>query len=188
MLSEIILPLPSGTVWRPDVLHAYIYRAMDAGDTGRQFIFKGEKLGGEIAIVRSRFFPARYQLLTRPAYYFADRDVFDFHLRAAPHKKDGATHKITRVAAEDPADDDEAYVKWLQDRAPNYGFELVDRPALSRRPRAIRSKGALVVTECDYAGRLKITDRHRFEVALECGLGPRKAYGYGLLTLYDALS
>lgn len=183
-LKEIILPLPSGTVSRPEVLHDYIYRAMAAGDTGRRFIFKGEQLGLEIAIIRSRAFPAQYQLLARPAYYPADRDDFEFHLRAAPHKKDGATHKIVRIVADVPKHDDEAYVEWLQVRAPQHGFELVDRPSLSRRARAIRSKGALVVTECDYVGRLRVTDRKRFESALECGIGPRKAYGYGLLTLY----
>jgi hypothetical protein len=178
-----MLRAPPGCVAHPERLHAFIYGLMETAEHGRQFVFKAENLGHEIAVIRARNFPSQYQSLARPAYYSPDRAAYDFHLRAAPHKK-GPNGKIVRIAAADPDDDDAAYLRWLENRATNFGFRLLEPPILTRRARPIRSKGALVVAECDYVGRLEVLDRGRFEAALEHGIGPRKAYGYGFLTLY----
>ena len=180
-LYELMVSLPEGTLRQPQAFHAAIYRAFLPGDGRRDFLFKGLKLAGEAAIVRARRFAAAYPAEARPITYAADRDDYEFHLLAAPQLRHRASQKLQFLP---PGEDNRNHVLWLRRKAGDCGFALVDDTVCERRIRRVPEKGRLSIDECEFSGRLRVFDHARFLHALEHGIGPRGAYGYGLLTLY----
>ncbi len=151
--------------------------------------------------------------LDNPATRSIDRDwevlsvgsVRAFRLRANPTRRidtksgeDGKRRNGRRVLLTT----EEAQVAWLRRKAQEGGFELLgtsldaevsdvlaieERPLVGRRskdgdttPKAITIKPVL------FEGRLRITNVERFREVLTAGLGPGKAYGFGLLSLAPA--
>lgn len=180
-LYEVMVALPDGTLRQPQAFHAAIYDTFLPKDGQRDFLFKGIRLAGEVAVVRSRRFADAFPTQARPMTYAPDRDDYDFHLTAAPQRRDRATQKLQFL----PADDgNRNHILWLRRKAGECGFALTGDMACERRIRRVPEKGSLSIDECEFSGRLMVTDHARFLTALEHGIGPRGAYGYGLLTLY----
>jgi CRISPR system Cascade subunit CasE len=111
-----------------------------------------------------------------------------------PRRRDGSERKNgTRV----PLRDDRERAEWLRRKAADSGFELLHvsvspgvddiRQAPRRRVRGSRLDGAhrseIEFEGVLYDGRLRVGKPGRFRDALERGIGPGKAYGFGLLSL-----
>lgn len=114
--------------------------------------------------------------------------VLRFRLRANPTRKidtksdpSGARRNGRRV----PVHGAEAQIAWLIQKGQEYGFELLQVSIaatgvgeLLRSPATGRTfQGVL------FEGRLVIRDGSRFHRAVTSGLGPGKAYGFGLLSI-----
>ncbi len=180
-LYEVMVALPDGTLRQPQAFHTAIYGAFLPEGGRRDFLFKGMRMAGEAAIVRARRFGAAYPAQARPVTYGPGRDDYEFHLTAAPQCRNRATQKLQFLPAEDG---NRNHVLWLQRKAGECGFALAGDIACDRRIRRVPEKGSLSIDECEFSGQLRVTDHARFLDALEHGIGPRGAYGYGLLTLF----
>lgn len=112
----------------------------------------------------------------------------NFRLRANTTKKidtktgpDGVRRNGRRV----PVRGDEGRLAWLTRRASAAGFSFEDgavrvtevSPASGRGAKAVTVVGAL------FEGVLTIVEPALFRAALESGIGPAKAYGFGLLSI-----
>ena len=181
-LKEVMLALPDGTLREPQRFHAAIYQAFAEPGRPRDFLFKGLRLGAEVAIVRARAFRGDLGLQARPVTYDPSRDAYDFHLTAAPQYRDQKSQKLRFL----PVDDDRLshHLVWLARKAQACGFALDGEIGLEHGVLTVPQKGGLAIDHCEFSGRLVVTDPDRFEHALEHGIGPRAGYGYGLLSLY----
>ena len=181
-LMEVMLALPDGTLRQPQRFHAAIYGAFAEAGRPRDFLFKGLALSAEVAIVRARAFRGDLGLQARPITYERGRDVYDFHLSAAPQYRDQASQKLRFLPVADARLSH--HLAWLERKAATCGFALDGEVGLERAILSVPQKGGLAIDHCEFSGRLTVTDHTRFEVALEHGIGPRAGYGYGLLSLY----
>ncbi len=186
-LMEIMVALPDGTLREPQRFHAAIYGAFAEAGQPRDFLFKGlgfnkvAEGGADVAIVRARAFRGGLAANARPITYARDRDAYDFHLTAAPQYRDHATQKLRFLPVEDARRSH--HLAWLARKAAGCGFALDGDVGLERRILSVPQKGGLAIDHCEFSGRLTVTDHARFAAALEHGIGPRAAYGYGLLSL-----
>ncbi|RJQ05533.1 MAG: type I-E CRISPR-associated protein Cas6/Cse3/CasE [Bacillota bacterium] len=121
-----------------------------------------------------------------------------FRLRANATKKvdtktgpDGIRRNGRRVPLTDP----DAALRWLERKAAESGFRLVDVaqnpglpdvaaiPAAGRRGTGVRGSQKVTVDSVLFEGRLQVIDKTSFLRALGRGIGPAKAYGCGLLSV-----
>lgn len=116
-------------------------------------------------------------------------DRFLFRLRANTTRKitklDSATGQPTKNGCRVPVRDDDARHAWLGRHAQGAGFELGDvritaLPASLSRGRAVTFAGAT------FEGSLSVTHADAFREALARGIGPAKAFGFGLLSIQRA--
>lgn len=119
-------------------------------------------------------------------------DIFRFRLKAALHRNCTRTRKT--VAIRDPAD----IFSWLSAHASSNGFEVephhvIHTPARradhrsrikncadGNEPHSHRFFG---INEVLFDGYLRVTHASLFTRALSTGIGPKAAYGYGLLSI-----
>lgn len=84
--------------------------------------------------------------------------------------------------------------KWLMDRAPSWGFELVGEGAVAVSARGHDAFGRrdgegrqrpdrVTITRAQFDGVLHIVDADVLRASLTAGMGRAKAYGCGLMTL-----
>lgn len=111
-----------------------------------------------------------------------------FRLRANTTKKidtktgpDGARRNGQRV----PVRGDEARLKWLTRHANAAGFSFDEKAVrISEiRPTGGGRQDSVTVAGAVFEGILVIRDADRFREAVEAGIGPAKAYGFGLLSV-----
>ena len=181
-LRDLIVALPPGTLSRPQAFHHLVYNAFMDGAADRSFLFKGFRLAEELAVIRARRFSGAHAALARPIVYDSATDAYDFHLTASPQYRDTASGKLKLFPAET---DNAQRLAWLARKAQTCGFVLDGDVACERQLKRVPQKGKLIIDHCEFSGRLTVTDHTAFRHALEHGIGPRGAYGYGLLTLYS---
>jgi len=117
--------------------------------------------------------------------------VARFRLRANPTRKietksvDGRRRHGKRV----PHRDDEKCIEWLVRKGSANGFELRRSEEglhvrLTREPRGRggRRGGAVTFEGVRFDGLLRITDAAAFRAGVANGIGPGKAYGFGLIS------
>jgi CRISPR system Cascade subunit CasE len=115
-----------------------------------------------------------------------------FRLRGNPTRKigtksvDGQRRHGHRV----PHRNDERCIGWLVRKGSNHGFEIVDNGqglpnvTLSREPRRRGQRGNAAITfeGVRFDGVLRVVDAEKFRAAVVNGIGPGKAFGFGLLS------
>lgn len=113
---------------------------------------------------------------------------FGFRLRANTTRKvdtkteaDGARRNGRRV----PVSGDEARIAWLTRHAEAAGFAVgADALRVTEvAPAGGRSQKAITLAGTLFEGRLEVRDADLFRAALATGIGPAKAYGFGLLSV-----
>lgn len=130
--------------------------------------------------------------------------TFVFRLQANPTRKidtrsgpDGQRrngHRVELVG-------EEAQLDWLQRKAAIAGFELLSVRASPIVPNVVAAPGGkltgfhpgagdtsagarrMTFAAVRFDGQLRVVDADRFRAALEDGIGPAKAYGFGLLSI-----
>lgn len=75
--------------------------------------------------------------------------------------------------------------QYLEDRAQEYGFALLDYTITERGYGELKKSGHRTVrlNRVAYQGSLQITDADTFRQTLVRGMGKKKAYGFGLMTV-----
>ena len=103
-----------------------------------------------------------------------------FRLRANPTvKRDGKRHGLP---------DDQSQLNWLVRKGQSDGFKPLDftvrrsAKVVSRKNHA-RNSPRQTHWAADYEGILEVTDAEKFARALAAGIGPAKAFGFGLLSV-----
>ena len=129
-------------------------------------------------------------------------DVLTFRLRANPTRKidtktgiDGRRRNGKRVEL----CREEAQLEWLRRKGEQAGFELLsvranlDVPNVRALPgtkvtgkRPGNGAGRLTLASVIFEGVIRVADAEKFRRALEQGVGPGKAYGFGLLSVARA--
>jgi len=117
-------------------------------------------------------------------------DCFVFRLLANVTRRvetksapDGTRSNGRRV----PVRGDGARLAWLSRRATSAGFGVEDVRMLEVQSRSGRdSDGLLTFSGVQFDGRLKVADVDAFRTILAGGIGPAKAYGFGLLSVARA--
>lgn len=118
-----------------------------------------------------------------------------FRLRANVTKKVGVDGRANGARVE--LRGDEAKIEWLERRAASGGFALVSvrgaanvpdvrivtEPKQAGRQAAPSNGASLTFGSVLFEGRLDVTDAELFRRTLSAGIGPAKAYGFGLLSL-----
>lgn len=109
---------------------------------------------------------------------FEPNQVFVFRLRANPTKRDKASGKRIGLRRE------EEQIEWLVRKGKDNGFAVVSCRAI---PEGIKrmSKGGTKMSflSVRFDGVLQVTDADKLLHAVEAGIGPAKAFGFGLLSL-----
>lgn len=119
---------------------------------------------------------------------FREGDRFAFRLRANTTRKidtrtgpDGIKRNGKRV----PLRGDEARLAWLERKATASGFtfDLAAVRVVETAP--IAGKGAKTITVAGalFDGILTVNNAEQFRTAVQKGIGPAKAYGFGLLSV-----
>lgn len=89
----------------------------------------------------------------------------------------------------------ESLMEWIHRKGKQGGFELLLDPSGCERVEIIQGADLLgvkgphqiTVRGVRYEGALRVTDRDQFRATLEKGIGPGKAYGFGLLSITPRL-
>lgn len=118
--------------------------------------------------------------------------VFRFRLAAnptmsvsVPGKKNGRRIPLSRRVA--LKEGDRTYFDWLHDKAVYHGFEVIqaqDIPfRLAPKGTGDRPKPRLPLFGVRFDGLLRVNDPEKVRDAVRVGIGPAKAFGFGLLSV-----
>lgn len=116
-------------------------------------------------------------------------DIMEFRLRANVTRKidsktgpDGKRRHGRRVELRRTDDQ----LAWLARHAEKSGFAVIEAAARPGRVTGVHPCGSLAFGSVYFLGRLRVVDSERFRQALIAGIGPAKAYGFGLLSVAPA--
>ncbi len=130
---------------------------------------------------------------------FVSGQTFQFRLVANPTRKEKREGRKQgrRVALadyltqDDEADAPTAAQAWLSRKGQQHGFEILwagsdDFWYEAAKGSTVESRQAIPLYGVRFDGMLRVTDPILFKAALQSGIGPAKAFGFGLLSLAPA--
>lgn len=207
-LSKLLLNPTSRDAWRdlaaPYELHRTLKHAFARGEPeGNRLLFRIEPwhvgMPGVTVLVQTSSAPPDWSFLTSrtDAYClrvdgpkpvrvaFEPGQPLAFRLVANPTKKQDGR----RIALNAP----DAYLAWLQRKAAAAGFEVSQADTVdfwingeaTGTSRAY-AKHEIPLFGVRFDGLLRVTDPERLRAAVRGGIGPAKAFGFGLLSLAPA--
>ena len=158
-----------------------LYRVLEEAGKPRLYITSHEKPDLSQAAWLFHGREARQRDLTPLLAAFAQGAEFGFDVLTYPCKKtDVGRSNSVRAFLQTP---DERRA-WLGRQGEKNGFLLLacreDEPADIR---GARKTGAIQIRTVRFTGVLRVTDAIAFRRGYECGIGPEKAYGLGMLLL-----
>ena len=125
-------------------------------------------------------------LETKMADFIVKRDDrFYFRLEASPifNKSQGGIVRGKKI----PMLKNNLTIAWLHKKADNGGFEIHELVSNSQliKVRKDTAIGALDIklSNCNFDGYLTVNDPVKFVTMLKNGIGPKKSFGFGLLTI-----
>lgn len=211
-LSRLVLNPENADVRRdlasPYELHRTLMRAFP-GDapSGNRLLFRVEAeqtRRGVAVLVQSHPEPPRWAFLDRMDDYacgvegpkemepsLREQQHLCFRLAANPTKK--VQNKRVPLIHDGPNPKNHpTYHDWLWRKAAQHGFEVLRaedapfRTALPNRRKDAYEKKELPLFGVRFDGVLRVTDAGRLLEAVRGGVGPAKAFGFGLLSLAPA--
>ena len=187
----------------PYELHRTLMRGVDAHADAGRLLFRLEPErgpGGPVVLVQSGVAPDwqpllenRYLLRAEGPKAFRPElhagQTLRFRLMANPAKKvEGRRIPLTRSVARH--EHDKTYWDWLHRRAGLAGFEVLqahDAPSRhASQHRKQYAKHEIPHFGVRFDGVLRVTDASKLLKAVCRGIGPAKAFGFGLLSLAPA--
>lgn len=126
-----------------------------------------------------------------------DGSLLRFRLRANTTRRVGNSEHSKARGRRVPLRGEEARLEWIHRKGEQHGFcvvgtglrpdvpdvQVVEEPEVRGWKVRDGVKRRLTFASTLYEGRLRIIDAARFRKALEVGVGPAKAYGFGLLSV-----
>ena len=206
-LSKLFLnPRNAGArqdVARPYELHRTLQRGVEHAPNGNRLLFRIEPEGGRrrpVTLVQSaRAVPDWTPLLANgylleahgpkplePALRIGQR--LAFRLTANPTKK-VAGKRVPLIFDRHDDPDVKTYWHWLHRKAEQHGFKVLTardapfRTASNRRKKQHYDKAEIPHFGVRFDGVLQVMDPDRLVEAVRDGIGPAKAFGFGLLSL-----
>lgn len=192
----------------PEELHAKLYALVPTPGhgTSRSLLFRVDVSdNGPVVLLQSSAEPdwaalevAPRTLLEPPATKEFDPTFrlgqrMGFRLLARPSTRKSGDYGLKKSGKRQPGPrvdcrDDEQRLEWLRRKSGQHGFQveavgltMVSMPAV-KSDRAPREKGGSF-TAVQFDGVLVVTDPEKLREAVCNGIGPQKAYGFGLLSL-----
>ena len=168
----------------------------DRDGQSRDFLTRLDEIdGGFRLLLLSATPPSRPDWCPEPAWQskavadaFFTHPTYRFSLVANPTKKVKSDRhgNLLKNSRRVPLVQREALLDWLQRKADHHGFTI--DPASTRtapRPRQpfIKKGAAGLHAATEFSGTLQVTDAEKFRLAALLGIGPAKAFGFGLLCL-----
>ena len=189
----------------PYELHRTLMRGVDGhADAGRLLFRLEPEQGpdGPVVLVQTENFPDWQPLLANGYLLRADgpkafepelhdEQVLRFRLLANPVKKVEG-RRIPLKHSEARHEHDKTYWDWLHRRAELAGFSVLQahdapaRTAPARPEKRTYRKREIPHFGVRFDGVLRVTDPAKLRDALRSGIGPAKAFGFGLLSLAPA--
>jgi len=142
--------------------------------------------------------PACKEISETEKLRFPKGHILRFCLRANPTKKVGSSLKTEKLAGHKKNGKRIALIKeqeqidWLQRKGAEGGFRVLSAIAIREDDLKHLSKGnkqqtgKLSLLSVDFHGTLQVIDPERFLQTILSGIGPGKAFGFGLLILSPA--
>lgn len=183
-LKEVLLAIPEELAKDPKALHEAVYRDFSASSTERTFIYTVEFQPFCAVLVRSDRIDARYGANTLAPSYDPEIDTYDFRIIASPVKRAGNGRNKLRALNYSPVDFD-GRRDWLGRQGERHGFTLEGEIEVSTQAIRIAHHGNMIIDRSIFQGQLRVTDHTAFAQAYATGIGRNKAYGYGLIQLFQ---
>lgn len=181
----------------PYELHRTICRAFDTPDEARILFRADTDHPGEVHVLVQSLVAPDWSRLDNDPKYLKDRGepkpvelaglkigmCLRFRLRCRPSKRIGDKSSPVKGKRRNLTDKDEIFA-WLMRKARENGFEVKD--VAYDRVYWYESKDGKAVTPLgavQFDGVLVVTDPDKLKDAVRNGIGPQKAFGFGLLSL-----
>ncbi len=178
--------------WHQKIWHAF----PDRDGQSRDFLTRLDEIdGGFRLLLLSATPPSRPDWCPEPAWQskavadsFFTHPAYRFSLVANPTKKVKSDRhgNLLKNSRRVPLVQREALLDWLQRKAELHGF-TIDPAAIRTAPRPrqpfIKKGAAGLHAATQFSGTLQVTDAGKFRQAALNGIGPAKAFGFGLLCL-----
>ena len=192
----------------PYRLHQTLMRGVDGQARESRLLFRLEPEApaeAPILLVQTQTLPNWDSLLKNGYLRRADgpkalnpesiqQQMYRFRLMANPVKKvrkDGKNHSVrvplkrARYSEEEfKAEGKIGYLQWLERQGNNRGFKVANVTDMPKAAQPTKGKGKHFGVLFD--GFLQVTDAEKVQQALTDGIGPAKAFGFGLLSLAPA--
>ena len=157
-------------------LHRLVYAAL-AHEGERGFLFAPIEVRGRA-----------HRVLVRPCHlarHFAVGQRFELILRAWPTVKHaGRRRSVGAARSKDPL-----RLRWIQARAIQSGFRLLDEPTIRvERVRVPKPGRPFTFNACLYRAPIRVTDPERFTRAYLQGIGQGRAWGCAMVVLRETAS
>ena len=201
-------------VARPYELHRTLKRSVEGASEENRLLFRieppnGQREAGPVVLVQSSHAAPEWAWMRENGYVLAVRGpkVFDvqvrpgqaltFRLTANPtvkKKVEGKRHSVRVPLIHDGPNSENhpTYLDWLARKAGQHGFGVLRvqgapfHVGMARQKRKQYNKADIPHFGVRFDGLLRVTDPDRLAEAVRDGIGPAKAFGFGLLSLAPA--
>lgn len=166
-------------------IHRVVYELFPGESRDFLFVDKGGDFHArQILIIsdRSPEIPQYGEIQSKPIPdSFLEHDRYGFDVTLNPTKRDKQTGKTVAIRGS------ENLHQWFLGRAPSLGFEI-QAASLEIRHAGVQTfdmgNGKIVThNSATFVGKLKVTDRVRFQQSFRKGIGRAKGFGFGLFQI-----
>ena len=181
--------LATGLVKDEQVLHKILSSLFEKSRVEEDLLYKKIITNCQVIILlQSKTMPKENSLFQMTTVSANDRfdlmnegSVFTFNLTTYPFVKKNGKRYLLKTPEE--------RTNWLKRKGEQNGFELIaikEGKKIKTQIKHPEKKGNIgFLNGYEYSGILKVTNKEKFVSAYQKGIGPQKAYGYGMLILKE---
>jgi len=166
-------------------IHRVVYELFPGESRDFLFVDKGGDFHARQILIlsdRSPEIPQYGEIQSKPiADSFLEHDNYGFEVTLNPTKRDKQTGKTVAIRGR------ENLHQWFLGKAPTLGFEI-QAESLEIRHAGVQTfdlgNGKIVThNSASFVGKLKVTDRVKFQQSFRKGIGRAKGFGFGLFQI-----